>query len=546
MSGEPLLVTTFLDRARDHAPEREVVDYVDGTCVRRSTYREYDARVRRLAGALVALGVRPGDRVATLAGNHHRHLELYLAIPLAGAVLHTVNLRLRPDEIAYVVDHAQDSVLLLDAALRPAAAPARAARPDMRVVVLDGEPEPGELAYEELVAGGDPLDGPPSRDEDDLAALCYTTGTTGAPKGVGYSHKALYLHTMAAGLADGHAISRRDRVVHLVAMFHANAWGVPLAALMVGADQILPGPAPRVADVATIIERERATYLGMVPTLAVDLVAHVRRTGADLRSLRALVLGGSTPGGELIRAIEEDLGVPAFQGWGMTETSPMATFSRPEPDAAPEERYAEIRTQGRLLPGLAWRLVAEDGTPVPHDGVSRGELLLRGPWVASSYYRGERPEAFTDGWLHTGDVATIDAAGRLRIVDRVKDLIKSGGEWISSLALETALLEAPGVADVAVVGVPHERWQERPVAVVVPDPDTPDGVDPSAVLAALEGRVPRWWCPDRVEIVDALPRTSVGKVDKRRLREALGEAAALGGSHKPSAADGSREEVGRS
>ncbi|PVZ04616.1 long-chain-fatty-acid--CoA ligase [Actinomycetospora cinnamomea] len=515
MSGEPLLVTAFLDRAREHAPEREIVDYVDGTCVRRSTYREYDARVRRLAGALVALGVRPGDRVATLAGNHHRHLELYLAIPLAGAVLHTVNLRLAPDEIAYVVGHAEDAVLLLDAALRPAAAPARAARPDMPVVVLDGEPEDGELAYADLVTGGTPLDGPPPRGEDDLAALCYTTGTTGAPKGVGYSHKALYLHTMAAGLADGHAISRRDRVVHLVAMFHANAWGVPLAALMVGADQILPGPSPRIADVAAIIERERATYLGMVPTLAVDLVDHARRTGADLRSLRALVLGGSTPSRELIRAIEEDLGVPAFQGWGMTETSPMATFSRPEPDAAPDERHAEIQAQGRLLPGLRWRLVDSEGAPVPHDGVSRGELLLRGPWVASEYFRGERPEAFLDGWLRTGDVARIDPDGRLRVVDRVKDLIKSGGEWISSLALEAALLDAPGVADVAVIAVPHERWQERPVAVVVP---AAEGVDAAAVLGALEGRVPRWWCPDRVVVVDALPRTSVGKVDKRALR----------------------------
>jgi fatty-acyl-CoA synthase len=535
-----LLVTAFLDRARDHHPDREIVDYVDGVCVRRSTYREYDERVRRLAGALVELGVQPGDRVATLAGNHHRHLELYLAVPLAGAVLHTVNLRLAPEEIAYVVGHAQDAVLFLDAALRSAAAPARAARPEMGVVVLDGEPDPGEMRYSDLVAGGTPLDGPPPRDEHDLAALCYTTGTTGTPKGVGYSHRGLYLHTMAAGLADGHAISGRDRVVHLVAMFHAGAWGVPLAALMVGADQVLPGPGARVGDVAAIIERERATYLGMVPTLAVDLVAHARRTGADLRSLRALVLGGSTPSRELIRAIEEDLGVPAFQGWGMTETSPMATFSRPDPDATGEERYAQIQTQGRLLPGLEWRLVDEDGATLPHDGVARGELLLRGPWVASSYYRGERPEAFVDGWLRTGDVATIDPQGRLRVVDRVKDLIKSGGEWISSLALEAALLEAPGVVDVAVVGVPHERWQERPVAVVVPEAR---GVDPDAVLAALDGRVPRWWCPDRVEVVDALPRTSVGKIDKRRLRARLD--GGVGGTHNAAAADGSREGAGR-
>jgi fatty-acyl-CoA synthase len=321
---------------------------------------------------------------------------------------------------------------------------------------------------------------------------------------------------MAAGLADGHAISRRDRVVHLVAMFHANAWGIPLAALMVGADQILPGPHPRVADIAAIVERERATYLGMVPTLAVDLVAHVRRTGVDLRSLRALVLGGSTPSRELIRAIEEELGVPAFQGWGMTETSPMATFSRPEPGADPPERYEEIQAQGRLLPGLRWRLVDDDGSPVPHDGVSRGELLLRGPWVASGYYRGERPEAFVDGWLRTGDVAIADDDGYLSLVDRKKDLIIVSGFNVFPAEVEEVLLAHPDVADAAVIGVPNPRTGEAVAAWVVLEPGASMTVE--AVRDHTARHLARYKVPTVVEIVDALPRTEAGKLLRRELR----------------------------
>ncbi len=330
MSSDPLLITGFPDRAREQFGTREIVDYRDGVEVHRGSYVDYDVRVRRLAGALAGLGVRPGDRVATLAWNHHRHLELYMAVPLAGAVLHTVNLRLEPEEIAYVIGHADDALRG-----RRRAAPAvrcgsrcpaahdrgdHRRRPGARGARLRG-PRGGRSAAGRSATGR----------EDDLAALCCTSGTTGAPQGVGYSHRALFLHTLAAGLADGRAISERDRVLHVVPMFHANAWGIPLAALMTGADQVLPGPHPSVADIASIIERERATYVGMVPTIAVDLVEHARDSGADLRSLRALVLGGSTPGVELIRAIEEDLGVPTFQGWGMTEISPMGTFSGPPP-----------------------------------------------------------------------------------------------------------------------------------------------------------------------------------------------------------------------
>ncbi len=519
MSGgsNPLLITHFLSRARDLHPQRRIVGYQQGREVQRYDYGRYHQRVARLAGALRNLGVRPGDRVATLAWNHHRHLELYFAVPLAGATLHTVNLRLEPEEIGYILGHAADRVLVVDSALLPLVAKARSELPDLVVVTTDGG---GDADYEQLVSDGPALADPPARSEDDLAALCYTSGTTGRPKGVGYSHRALYLHTFAACLADGHAISARDTVLHVVPMFHANAWGIPFAATMAGAAQVLPGEHPAVADIAHIIERERVTYVGMVPTVAVDLLRHVAEHGADLSSLRALVLGGSTPSIDLIRAIERDLGVPVYQGWGMTEMSPMGTFTRsPDPgDEDPEEHYARTRKQGRLLPGLQWRLIDEDHRELPWDGQAQGELLMRGPWVASSYYRDEHPEAFLDGWLRTGDVATIDPQGYLEIVDRTKDLIKSGGEWISSVALEQALLEHPDVVESAVVAVPHERWQERPLAVVVLRPGA--GAETSGLREHLAGRVPKWWLPDTVVPVAEIPRTSVGKIDKARLRAA--------------------------
>ena len=525
----PLLLTDLLHRAGEFFPGREVVQYTDGAPTHRYAYREYHDRVLRLAAALRQLGVRPGDRVATLAWNTYRHLELYFAIPLAGAVLHTLNLRLAPDELRYVVDHADDRMIVADTSLLPALAPARAARPGMPVVGTDGA-GPGVLDYEELIATAEPLPEPPPVGEEDLAALCYTSGTTGAPKGVGYSHRALYLHTFAACLADGHAIGERDTVLHVVPMFHANAWGVPFAALMCGATQVLPGPHPSPADLARIIEAERVTYTGMVPTVAVDLLRQAVADHRDLASLRALVLGGSPPSQELVRAIEEQLGVPVFQGWGMTEISPMGTFSRPLPaaDADPAVRRRLICKQGRLLPGLQWRLVDDEGRDLPHDGVARGELLVRGPWVADRYFRDEHPESFADGWLRTGDIASIDSDGYLEIVDRAKDLIKSGGEWISSVALEQALLSHPSVAEVAVVAVPHERWQERPLALVVLHPGRQ--ATPVELLDDLRKRVPRWWLPEEVVIVDALPRTSVGKIDKRALRQRVAPGAAATGS----------------
>lgn len=525
-AAHPLVITDFLFRARDMFGDKAIVDHIDGAEVFRYTYREYADRVMRLAAALIASGVRPGDRVGTLAWNHRRHLELYLAVPLAGAVLHTINIRLSPPEIAYIVDHADDTMIFADRSLEYLLDDVRAQRPDISIVSIDedgdgncngdGDGGIGRPSLDSMVGSAEPLASPIARADDDLAVLCYTSGTTGAPKGVGYSHKSLYLHTMAACLADGHAISERDRALLVVPMFHANAWGVPFAALMSGASQILPGPHPTPAQIAGIIAAQRVTYTGMVPTVAVDLLVHARQAGTDLSSLRALVLGGSTPTLGLIRDLE-DLGVPVFQGWGMTEISPMATFSRPpaSTDDDPESRWTYIRKQGRLLPGLQWKLVDDAGQVMPHDGISRGEILIRGPWVATGYYRADHPDRFDDGWLRTGDIGIIDEHGCLSIVDRTKDLIKSGGEWISSVALEEALLEHPSIQEAAVVSVPHPRWQERPVAYIVGE----DGLDVDEVRAELAARVPRWWVPDLIVAVDRLPRTSVGKLDKRALRE---------------------------
>jgi fatty-acyl-CoA synthase len=508
-----LNLTSFLRRARDHSSNQEIVSA--GKVEKRFTYAEHYERVARVAGALVSLGVRPGDRVATYAWNHHRHLELYWAIPAVGALLHTVNIRISSEDVAYILDHAEDRVVFVDAELLPAIAEVLHSRPGVRVVVMDDDPGacPDQyVEYEALVGSAEPVDEVATVNEEDLAALCYTSGTTGRPKGVAYSHRTLVLHTMAAAFVDGHAISRHDTVLHVVPMFHANAWGVPFAATMVGAKQVLPGPHPAAPAIADLLQAERVTYTGMVPTVAADLVRHVRQAGREITTLRAFVIGGSPPAPALVRDLQAIFGSPVYQGWGMTELAPMASFGEIDVDA----NGADGITQGRLLPGLEWKLLDDNDREVPWDGLSRGELVIRGPWVATSYYRDDAEGSFWDGWLRTGDIATIDGEGRLRIVDRKKDLIKSGGEWISPADLEAALLDDPSVQEAAVIGVPHPKWQERPVALVVAEQGAT--IDPERLLDGLGQRFPRWWVPDRMIVTEAFPRTSVGKLDKRALR----------------------------
>ncbi len=536
-----LTLTSFLRRVRDFRERRGIVSRYTGA-FRTYTYGDFYTRVTRLAGYLKSIGVDRGDRVATFAWNHHRHLELYFAVPAIGAVLHTINIRLAPGDISYILGHAEDKALFVDDVLLPAI---DHVLPDLKqlkhVVVMSDEPSEGAYnVYEREVAQAPPFAEYPALDEEETAALCYTSGTTGRPKGVAYSHRQLFLHNFAACLADGHAISERDTILHVVPMFHANAWGIPYAAAMCGARQVFPGVQPTPEAIARIIERERVTYVGMVPTVAQDLLGHLESNGGDVSSLRALVLGGSPPSAELVRRFEEDLGVPVFQGWGMTEMSPMGTFGRLrlEMDAWPAaDRHAQKTKQGTLLPGLEWKLIDEQGEEISPDSDRSGELVVRGPWVASTYYRDASPDSFWYGWLRTGDIATIDEYGYLEIRDRKKDLIKSGGEWISSVDLEQALMTHPAVVQAAVVAIPDEKWGERPLAWIVAR-DAHD-VSVEALRSFLESLVAKWWIPDRIEFVDALPRTGVGKTDKMALRKQA--AALLGGDQEPS--DG--ESVGR-
>ena len=513
MAVHQLNVTSFLNRARDFFGGRSIVSF--GSRTGSYTYRDLHERVRRAGGALRDLGVEPGDRVATFAWNHHRHLEMYFAVPAVGATLHTINIRLGPADIGYIIDHAGDRAVFVDAELLPAIRPVLAERPALKVVVMtDDSPVqmPGAAAYEDALAGSEPLEGFAEVDEDTCAALCYTSGTTGRPKGVPYSHRALFLHTLAAGLVDGHAINSTDTVLHVVPMFHANAWGVPLAATMAGARQVLPGPHPDAERIAGLIESEGVTYTGMVPTLAAELAGYLERTGRRPATLRAFVLGGSPPSRALVRRLEDLFGPVIHQGWGMTELAPMAAYGRvtgSDPGGGP-------LSQGRLLPGLEWKILDGDDRELPWDGTSAGELVVRGPWAATGYYRDPAPDSFWNGWLRTGDVASISPDGFVVLRDRKKDLIKSGGEWIASAELEAALAEEPDVVEAAVIAADHSKWQERPVALIV----TAAGrrVDASALRDRLRGRFPNWWLPDRIIQLPELPRTGVGKIDKQALR----------------------------
>jgi fatty-acyl-CoA synthase len=555
MSGQAQTLRPFLSRTVRLYPDREIVART-GEGVVRYTYDAYADRVGRLANALRAAGVGPGDRVGTLCWNHHRHFEAYFAVPELGAQLHTINPLLPAADVRRIVDHAGDRVLLVDAsladALREAYDPDAFASVDRAVVVGgDASPLPVESTpFDAFVDGHDADVDAPALDGDDPAGLCYSSGTTGDPKGVEYTHRMLWSHTMAILTPMGLDVSHADTVMPVVPMFHINAWGLPYAATAAGASHVYPGPSPDPADVVDLIDREGVTLTAGVPTVWLGVLDHLADhpdpTGA-LSTLDRIVVGGAAPPERLIRAFD-DYGVEVLHGWGMTETSPVGAVSHLKPglrDADYDRRVAKRAKQGLVLPGLEFEVVDDAGDPVPHDGESMGELLIRGPWVATEYYDGgghsppssrpdaddggehsppsSRPDAdesdaFEGSWLRTGDVVTVDADGYLELVDRAADVIKSGGEWISSQAVENAIMDHGAVREAAVVGVPHERWGERPVAFVVADAD-----DRDALIDALGDRVradyPDWWVPDRVEFVASVPKTATGKFDKVALRE---------------------------
>jgi fatty-acyl-CoA synthase len=528
MMDYPLTLTHFFERTRRLFPKKRLATRVPGAPLFEYTYAAFAERVERLAGGLERLGVGRGDRVGTFAWNSHRHLELYWAVPLSGAVLHTVNIRLAPTDLAYIINHAGDTVLFVDASLWPILAPIRRElRTVKRIVIMPDGPIRAEadlVEYEGLLAEATPLEAWPRLGENDAAGMCYTSGTTGHPKGVVYSHRAIFLHSMAVAMVDTLAINERDVILHVVPMFHANAWCVPFAGVMVGATQIFGGPHPQPRDIVELIQRERVTFVGAVPTVWIAVKELVEKEAYDLSSVRCIPIGGSAAPRALIEHYEKKLGASMAHAWGMTETTPLGTVSRLKsymeglPDA---ERYAIRAKQGYPVAGIDLRAVDEAAREVPWDGRTPGELQVRGPWVVRSYH--DNPEAaiqFTeDGWFRTGDVVTIDAEGYIQITDRTKDLIKSGGEWISSVDLEGLIMGHDKVLEAAVIAVPHPQWVERPLACVVPKPEEVGRLAADEIIEFLRPQVARWWLPDGVVFLDAIPKTGVGKFDKKVLRE---------------------------
>ncbi|MDQ1147197.1 fatty-acyl-CoA synthase [Bacillus sp. SORGH_AS 510] len=529
MMQTPLTMTQMIERAEKYFPKKQVVSRT-ASGIQRLTYKQIAERTRRLADSLKNLGIQKGDRVGTMAWNHHRHLEAYFAIPCMGAVLHTINIRLSPQHISYIINHAEDKVLLVDSDILPLL---EKCAPDIKnvkaFIVMTDEDELPETSlspvyhYEKLLSQANPeFQFPNDIDENDSAGMCYTSATTGNPKGVIYSHRGIVLHSMALGLADSAAMSEKDIALPVVPMFHANAWGMPFAAVWFGTSLVLPGPYFTPKLLAELIEKERVTITAGVPTIWLGLLKELDEGSYDMSSLRGILCGGSAAPKGMIKAFEQRHKVPFMHAYGMTETSPLvviSTLKSYQEELDPEERLELRAKQGTLVPGLEIKIVGKDGE-VAWDGKEMGELCIRGPWIASEYYKDERTaEAFRDGWLHTGDVVTIDEEGFVKIVDRTKDLIKSGGEWISSVDLENALMAHEAVFEAAVVAVPHEQWQERPIACVVLKDSYKDKVAKEELFDFLKIQFAKWWIPDDILFLTEIPKTSVGKFLKMTLRE---------------------------
>lgn len=533
MSDHPLLLSTMLWRAEHIFADKEIVTRVDrGT--HRYTYADFARRVRGLAGGLDALGVNEGTRVGTLAWNTWRHLEAYYAVPCMGAVLHTVNLRLAATQIAHIITHAGDEVLLVDPDQVPLVESIADLLPTVRhFVVFDSQPPQTPTTrpyrvYEDLIAAAEPVGQFPVFDENTASGLCYTSATTGEPKGVLYSHRSMVLHSLALCAQTGVGIGEEQRTLLITPMFHVNAWGVPHAAAMQGTELVLPGIHPNVDDYVELLEQE--TCSDAVGAVTVGLMLRERLAQANpaprLDAFTRLWLGGQAAPEGLIRWFADTLGVTVVQGLGMTEASPLVTFSYVKAkDRSTVDTTGVAATQGLPLPLVELRLEAEDGSDVPWDGRTRGEVVLRAPWVASNYYNGPAgaADAFTDGWYHSGDIASINSGGYVTIVDRAKDMIKSGGEWISSIQLENTLLSHPAVVEAAVVATPHPKWLERPVAVVVArDPAEPPAPEKLNDFLLRHG-IARWSLPDDYIFVLEVPKTGVGKFDKKRIRDELSQ-----------------------
>lgn len=532
MMGTPLVLTDFVKRAERYFPEKLIISRTAENMIHRINYREFGRRTRRLAEALTKLGMKKGTKVGSFAWNHHRHLEAYFAVPCAGAVLHMINIRLSPEHIVYIINHAEDEILLVDGDLFPLIEKAIPLLTSVKHIVVmqdNHELPPTDLknvhSYERLLEdASDTYEFPEDLDENMPAGMCYTSATTGFPKGVVYTHRSLVLHSLALGLADSLGLRENDVSMPVVPMFHVNAWGMPFAAVNFGTTQVLPGPMFTPYLLLDLIEKEKVTITAGVPTIWLGVLKELEQNKRDISSLRVIVCGGAASPKGLIQTFEEKYNVPFIVGYGMTETTPIVSLSTYTSDMqhwSKEDKLNIRATQGLTVSLLETRVVNEQGE-VPWDGKTMGELTVRGPWIADEYYKDERTkEAFKDGWLYTGDIAVMTPEGYIKITDRVKDLIKSGGEWISSVDLENALMTHPQVFEAAVIAMPDEKWQERPLAcVVLKEAST---ATKEELLSYLEGQFAKWWVPDDVVFLNEIPKTSVGKFLKAKLRDDIHE-----------------------
>ncbi len=533
MMSMPMTISEILEHACHIFGTKQIVSRLPDRSLHTMTYRELYARVQKLANALEALGVQTGDRVATLGWNHHQHVEAYFGIPETGAIIHTLNLRLSRAQLSYIINHAQDKVVLLDESQVPLLESISHQIPCVKhVVVWSGQQElsrqlPGEVHhYEDLLAAVDADHECPVQDEQTAMGLCYTSGTTGHPKGVLYSHRSMFLHTLGMNQANAFGLTEIDNVLAVVPQFHAMCWGLPYGAALAGANLVMPGPFLDAPSLVQLLKQWKITVAAGVPTIWNSLYQELQHNPVDISTIRSLIVGGAAMPLSLIQKYQQELGVNVMPVWGMTETSPIGSVCHPlskHQTLTDEELLAVKSSPGPPVAGVALR-IARDHQELPWDDQSEGELQAKGHWIASGYYRTEvTEEHFTsDGWFRTGDIARINADGFIRITDRTKDLIKSGGEWISSVALENALLSHEGIRESAVVALPHDKWDERPLAVIVLQPQT-EGIDLADIRNHLAQDFPRFWLPDAFAVIPEIPKTSVGKFDKKVIRQQIAE-----------------------
>jgi fatty-acyl-CoA synthase len=529
MQDRPLLIQQLIDHAAQNHGDTEIVSRTVEGGIHRYTYKDARVRAKQVAEALLGLGIEPGDRIGTLAWNGYRHFELYYGISGMGGVCHTINPRLFPEQIVYIVNHAEDQLLFVDINLLPLVEKLYSQFKTVRHVVAMTDrahlPKdvkiPNLLVYEELIEGKPGAYEWPVFDERTASSLCYTSGTTGNPKGVLYSHRSTVLHAYGAALPDTLGLSARSVVLPVVPMFHVNAWGLPYTAAMVGAKLVFPGVALDGASLYELFEKEKVSFTAGVPTVWLALLQYMQANKLKLSTVKYAVIGGSAAPPAMIETFDKEYGVEVLHAWGMSEMSPLGSVNHPKAkhaDWPEQERFAVRLKQGRPPYGVEMKIVDDAGNSLPHDGKAFGDLLVRGPWVTNGYFKGEGGNVLReDDWFPTGDVATIDPDGYMQITDRSKDVIKSGGEWISSIDLENAAMAHPAVAEAAVIGVAHPKWDERPLLIVQKKPDA--AIDKAALIEFLAGKVAKWWLPDDVQFVDTIPHTATGKILKTRLRE---------------------------